>query len=258
MLSELWHSADKLTQCSRRTAWNLQYTTQKGWTPSWFLWLVYILRVSWMGTVLPVRNCLKWDGPTLCCLILLCSSRRWIWLSEIGQNRATREVWHLLTVETEVNGDSKSTNEMGPSLVGSLSLSRLCKRFLSCLGLGCSSRPSTKYLYPLPGKLGRQSCWVVCLLVCFSGSEETFRSITGREKNSIQTNLFNIWIIGTIDRTSGQAEPFCAVTISNPEITSPGWWLLCVWCRSLGWEMTLNYGYKLAWLILKTKKANSY
>ncbi len=27
--------------------------------------------------------------------------------------------WPLLTVETEVNGDSKSTNERGPSLVGS-------------------------------------------------------------------------------------------------------------------------------------------
>ncbi len=26
--------------------------------------------------------------------------------------------WALLTVETEVNGDSKSTNERGPSLVG--------------------------------------------------------------------------------------------------------------------------------------------
>jgi hypothetical protein len=29
----------------------------------------------------------------------------------------TREGWPLLTVETEVNGDSKSTNERGPSLV---------------------------------------------------------------------------------------------------------------------------------------------
>ncbi|MFN9908250.1 MAG: hypothetical protein ACK56F_19330 [bacterium] len=28
--------------------------------------------------------------------------------------------WPLLTVETEVNGDSKSTNERGPALVGSL------------------------------------------------------------------------------------------------------------------------------------------
>jgi hypothetical protein len=34
--------------------------------------------------------------------------------------KATREGWPLLTVETEENGDSKSTNERGPSLVGSL------------------------------------------------------------------------------------------------------------------------------------------
>ena len=30
----------------------------------------------------------------------------------------TREWWPLLTVETEVNGDSKSTNEWDPYLVG--------------------------------------------------------------------------------------------------------------------------------------------
>jgi hypothetical protein len=37
--------------------------------------------------------------------------------------RETREGWPLLTVETEVNGDSKSTNERGPFLVASLGLS---------------------------------------------------------------------------------------------------------------------------------------
>jgi hypothetical protein len=34
----------------------------------------------------------------------------------------TREEWPLLTLETEMNGDSKSTNERGPSLVGSFGL----------------------------------------------------------------------------------------------------------------------------------------
>ncbi len=34
--------------------------------------------------------------------------------------RETTEGWPLPTVETEVNGDSKSTNERGPFLVGSL------------------------------------------------------------------------------------------------------------------------------------------
>jgi hypothetical protein len=39
-----------------------------------------------------------------------------------GYSRETREGWPLLTVETEVSGDSKSTNESGPSLTGSLGL----------------------------------------------------------------------------------------------------------------------------------------
>jgi len=37
--------------------------------------------------------------------------------------RETREGWPLLTVETEVNGDSESTNERGPSLVDPLGFS---------------------------------------------------------------------------------------------------------------------------------------
>jgi hypothetical protein len=40
----------------------------------------------------------------------------------------------LLAVETEVNGDSKNTNEKSLSLVGSLRLSCQYKRFLFCLG----------------------------------------------------------------------------------------------------------------------------
>jgi hypothetical protein len=57
-----------------------------------------------------------------------------------------REGWPLLTVETEVNGESKSTNERGPSLVGSLGSPCWYMRLLSCLG--CSGHPSTKYLFP--------------------------------------------------------------------------------------------------------------
>ncbi len=34
--------------------------------------------------------------------------------------RETREGWPLLTVDTEVNGDSKRTNDRGPVSVGSL------------------------------------------------------------------------------------------------------------------------------------------
>ncbi len=62
------------------------------------------------------------------------------------KTRETREGRPLLTVETEANGDSKSTNERGPSLVGLLGLSCRYKRFLSCLGC-YSSRPRTKYFF---------------------------------------------------------------------------------------------------------------
>jgi hypothetical protein len=44
-----------------------------------------------------------------------------------------REGLPLLTVRTEVNGDSKSTNERGPSLVDSFGLSCWYKRFWFCL-----------------------------------------------------------------------------------------------------------------------------
>ncbi len=47
--------------------------------------------------------------------------------------RETREGRPLPTVETEENGDSKSTNERDPSLVGSLDLPDLYERFCSAL-----------------------------------------------------------------------------------------------------------------------------
>ncbi len=61
--------------------------------------------------------------------------------------RETREGWPLLTVETEVNGSSKRTNENG---VLSWLVRWACRAgtrdFLFCLG--CSIRPSTKYFFP--------------------------------------------------------------------------------------------------------------
>ncbi len=48
--------------------------------------------------------------------------------------RETREGWPLLTVEIEVNGDSKSTKERGPALVGAVGLSCRYKRCSLCLG----------------------------------------------------------------------------------------------------------------------------
>jgi hypothetical protein len=54
----------------------------------------------------------------------------------------------LLTVETEVNGDSKSTNERGSSLVGSLGFSCRYKRFLFLLG--CYSGPVQNIFFSSP------------------------------------------------------------------------------------------------------------
>ncbi len=61
----------------------------------------------------------------------------------VDRTRQTRDGWLLMIDETELNGDSTSTNERGPSLVGYLGLACRYKRFLFCLG--CFSRPSTKY-----------------------------------------------------------------------------------------------------------------
>ncbi len=90
-------------------------------------------------------------------------------------------MWPLLTVETEVNGDSKSTYEKGPSLVGSFGLSCRYKRFFFNLGLDALigqyeiffPRP-TLPLSPSPSKLGRQPCWVACLLVSVSDVDSRF------------------------------------------------------------------------------------
>ncbi len=51
----------------------------------------------------------------------------------------------LLTVETEVNGVSKSTDVRGPSLVMFVGLVVPVQETLFCLG--CSSWPSTKYIF---------------------------------------------------------------------------------------------------------------
>jgi hypothetical protein len=73
----------------------------------------------------------------------------------------------LTAVETEVNGDSKSKNERGPSLVGSLGSSYQYKGILSYLG--CSMVSPEEIIFfltlhyfnlcvtPSPSNLGRQS-----------------------------------------------------------------------------------------------------
>ncbi len=88
-------------------------------------------------------------------------------LLQMAVNRKTREWWPLLTNETEVNGDSKSTNERDPSLIGSLASSCRYRRLLTCLG--CSVTPQYNiffsspytisiYVSPSPNNLDMQSC----------------------------------------------------------------------------------------------------
>jgi hypothetical protein len=70
----------------------------------------------------------------------------WPFISAEVTSRETKEGWPLLTVETEMNRDSKSTNERGPFLAVSSGLSCRYKSCLFCVKF--SSRPSTKYFFP--------------------------------------------------------------------------------------------------------------
>jgi hypothetical protein len=90
-------------------------------------------------------------------------------VTTVGRTRETREGWALPTVETTTNGDLKSTNEQGPSLVGSLGLSRRYTRDF------CPALAAVHYINSFalsPSKLGTgqavvQYC-VACLLICVS------------------------------------------------------------------------------------------
>jgi hypothetical protein len=73
---------------------------------------------------------------------ILCNLQRLYFFSL--PTRETKEGWPLLTVETDVNGDSKTTNLKETSLVG-LGLSCRYKRFL--FSLGCSGQPSTNIFF---------------------------------------------------------------------------------------------------------------
>ncbi len=79
---------------------------------------------------------------TGCSLVLQKDLEYWT----IGETRETREGWPMLTVETEVNGDSKSTKKkVLPWTV----------RWVCCAGtrdfcpaLACSGQPSTNNFFP--------------------------------------------------------------------------------------------------------------
>jgi hypothetical protein len=85
------------------------------------------------------------------------------------------DFWYnaLLSVETDVNGDSKSTNERGSAMGGLLGMSCWYKNFCSALaaliGPAQNIFPHRKTHVPVALKLGRQPCWVACHLLCWSG-----------------------------------------------------------------------------------------
>ncbi len=97
--------------------------------------------------------------------------------------RVTREGWPLLNVKTEVNG-AQRVQLKGPFLGWFVGLF-LPVQDIFVLPWLLFSRTSTKnfflavqaytilmHLSPSASKLGtvgRQSCWVACLLMCFSG-----------------------------------------------------------------------------------------
>ncbi len=110
---------------------------------------------------------------SVCCLGS--KPEKWDFIKTSRRLRETREGWPLQTVEA--NGDSRSTNERGPSLVGLFGLSCRHKRFLAAPVRPVKniffSSPYTLFQFICPhcpaSYLGRQSCWVACLLVCVSG-----------------------------------------------------------------------------------------
>ncbi len=89
---------------------------------------------------------------------------------QVSVPEARKGLLPLQTVETEANGDSRSTYDMGPSLAGLVGLLCGYKRVLSCLD--CSSWSSTKYsicfitlhLSRSPSKLGNRQTVVTSYL----------------------------------------------------------------------------------------------
>ncbi len=87
--------------------------------------------------------------------ICLCASPHY-YIQYACSSQKTREEWPLLTVATEVNGDSNSTNERGPSLVGSLGRSAGNRDFYPALAALVSpvqekfSSPYTISIYVSP------------------------------------------------------------------------------------------------------------
>ncbi len=90
--------------------------------------------------------------------------------------RETIERWPLLSVETEINGDTKSANERGLPWLVPWACRTSPRDF--CFALAALYSPVQNMffltntisipLFPSPRKPGRQPYWVACLLVCVS------------------------------------------------------------------------------------------
>jgi hypothetical protein len=139
------------------------------------------------ATLCPCFHQLKYTHRAICGYSVIYSMIFWylswnnsfcltLYLPKRGHSvhtRETREGWPLLTVETEVNGDSKITNEKGPSLVGSLGLlcggtKDICSFALAALvgpvqNIFFLTVPYFNSFVLIALKLGRQPCWVAYL-----------------------------------------------------------------------------------------------
>jgi hypothetical protein len=130
---------------------------------------LFLIRFFFLRKLIMYRdyfNKLSWRSQETRPLYQTCSVMHW----------DAREVWPLLTMETEANGDSWSTYERGPFLVVLLGLSCWYKRFLFCLGhFGqlstkylSSAHTISLYLSPLPASWVGSHAVVTCLLICVS------------------------------------------------------------------------------------------
>ncbi len=131
----------------------------------------------------------------------------------------------------------------GSFLFGSFGLSCQYKRFL--FYIGCSRRPSTKYFFPhrtpvtplqyfnystlspSPSKLGRQPCWVACLLVSVSLFATHWTSATKHipPPPKKKYTLHNTLIPLNHDSASSEFGELCALAFNDfNNLAFPGRW----------------------------------
>jgi hypothetical protein len=110
----------------------------------------------------------------------------------IDKDRETREGWPLLTVETELNGDSKRTNERDPFLVCSLGLPFVgtryfCSALVAALVGPVQNTTYINYFVPFARQAGQAAVLGrLSLSVCLLNRTRTNIS----EQNFSSTNIF--------------------------------------------------------------------